>query len=61
VQALASELLVKDRNKLAHQVIEVPEAVSRDVAALKLETMGLHIDNLTSEQLQYIHSFQIGT
>jgi adenosylhomocysteinase len=61
VQALASELLVKDRNKLAHQVIEVPEAVSRDVAALKLETMGIHIDNLTSEQLQYIHSFQIGT
>jgi adenosylhomocysteinase len=61
VQALASELLVKDRNKLVNRVIEVPEAVSRDVAAIKLDTMGIHIDNLTSDQLQYIHSFQIGT
>jgi adenosylhomocysteinase len=61
VQALASELLVKDQNKLANQVIDVPEAVSRDVATIKLETMGIHIDNLTSDQLHYIHSFQIGT
>ncbi len=61
VQALASELLVKDRNKFANQVIDIPEAVSRDVAAIKLETMGIHIDNLTSDQLHYIHSFQIGT
>ena len=61
VQALASELLVQDKNKLANQVIDVPEAVSRNVAAIKLETMGIHIDNLTTNQLQYIHSFQVGT
>jgi adenosylhomocysteinase len=61
VQALASELLVKDKNKLANRVIQVPEEVSRDVAAVKLDTMGVHIDELTTEQLHYISTFQVGT
>lgn len=61
VQALASELLVKDKNKLANQVIQVPEEVSQDVAAVKLDTLGIHIDKLTPDQLHYISSFQVGT
>lgn len=61
VQALASELLVKNKNKLANQVIQVPEEVSQKVAAVKLDTLGIHIDKLTPDQLHYISSFQVGT
>jgi adenosylhomocysteinase len=61
VQALASELLVKDKNTFANQVIQVPEEVSQDVAAVKLDTLGIHIDELTPDQLHYISSFQVGT
>ena len=61
VQALASELLVKDKNKLANRVIQVPKEVSQDVAAVKLDTMGIHIDELTTEQFHYVNTFQVGT
>jgi adenosylhomocysteinase len=61
VQALASELLIKDKDTLANQVIHVPEIISRNVAAVKLDTMGIQIDELTADQLHYINSFQIGT
>lgn len=61
VQALASELLIKDKDTLANQVIHVPEIISQNVAAVKLDTMGIQIDELTADQLHYINSFQIGT
>jgi len=60
-QALASEYAVKSRGKLAVKVLEIPAEIDEWVARLKLETMGVAIDELTSEQKKYLASWNIGT
>jgi adenosylhomocysteinase len=39
----------------------VPEEIDREIARLKLATMGLEIDQLTEEQERYLASWQEGT
>lgn len=60
-QALASEWAVKNRNKLQPQVYDVPNTVEDWVARLKLASMGIHIDQLTTEQKKYLSSWAHGT
>jgi adenosylhomocysteinase len=60
-QALATEWSIKNKGKLAHQVHEVPKEVDQFVASLKLQTMGIQIDTLTSEQTRYLASWEMGT
>jgi adenosylhomocysteinase len=60
-QALASEWAVKNRKKLTPQVYDVPKAVEDWVASLKLSSMGIRIDRLTSEQETYLSSWNVGT
>jgi adenosylhomocysteinase len=59
-QALALEWLVKNRG-LAPGVYPVPEDIDREVARLKLESMGIAIDELTTEQAAYLKSWEAGT
>ncbi len=61
VQALASEWVVKQEGTLDVRVHEVPHAIDEYVAALKLETMGIRIDRLTDEQVEYLKSSNVGT
>jgi adenosylhomocysteinase len=61
VQALATEWVVKHRKKLETRVHDVPHEVDEYVAALKLQTMGLAIDELTVEQVKYLTSSEMGT
>ncbi len=61
VQALASEWVVQRRDDLEIRVHEVPREVDEWVAALKLETMGIAIDELTPEQVEYLASSEMGT
>lgn len=42
-------------------VYEVPKELDTQVARTKLETMGMRIDKLTSEQVQYIRGYGAGT
>ncbi len=42
-------------------VYDVPEEIDREVARLKLESMGVHIDTLSAEQQKYLASWQSGT
>ncbi|HYZ46798.1 MAG TPA: adenosylhomocysteinase, partial [Actinomycetota bacterium] len=42
-------------------VLPVPEAIDRDVARLKLETMRVRIDELTEEQKEYLEGWEEGT
>jgi len=42
-------------------VHEVPKSIEDDVATVKLETMGVKIDRLTSEQREYLTSWAEGT
>ena len=56
-QALAVEHLVRHPGELAAGVHPVPEAVDREVARLKLESLGVEIDELTAEQRDYLRSW----
>jgi adenosylhomocysteinase len=57
VQALACEWLVRHRDELEPEVYEVPQEIDREVARLKLATMGLAIDELTDSQRSYLASW----
>jgi adenosylhomocysteinase len=59
-QALSLEWLVKNKG-LEPAVYPVPEDIDKEVAALKLSSMGINIDNLTPEQIAYLTSWETGT
>jgi len=60
-QALCSEHMVKNGATLEKKVYAVPKAIDEQIAALKLESMGVRIDVLTSEQEKYLASWTEGT
>jgi adenosylhomocysteinase len=60
-QALAAEHLVKNSKKLEAKVYSVPAEIDRNVARVKLESMGITIDRLTPEQEEYLASWSEGT
>jgi adenosylhomocysteinase len=60
-QALCLEYLVKNQGKLELNVHSVPEEIDKEVARLKLDSMGIAIDTLTPEQAKYLVSWQEGT
>jgi adenosylhomocysteinase len=53
LQALAAEALVRRAGDLGSGVHPVPEEVDREVAALKLASLGVQIDTLSDEQERY--------
>ena len=55
------EYIVKNRGKLVTRVYPVPEEIDKQVARLKLQSIGIDIDNLTAEQEEYLTSWQEGT
>lgn len=60
-QALAAEYLVKNKGKLEPGIHSIPVEVDKDIARLKLQAMGIQIDSLTSDQIEYINSWASGT
>src|SRR3954469_9035134 len=60
-QALSAEHMVRNADKLENKVYVVPEEIDKNIAALKLETMGIQIDELTAEQRKYLTSWDQGT
>jgi len=60
-QALSAEYIAKNYRKLKQDVYKVPEAIDRNIADLKLRSMGIKIDSLTKEQKKYLASWEIGT
>ncbi|MGC2420315.1 MAG: adenosylhomocysteinase [Candidatus Acidiferrales bacterium] len=60
-QALASEYLIKNAAELQPQVYPVPEHLDKQIAKLKLESMGFQIDKLTPDQEHYLASWSEGT
>jgi adenosylhomocysteinase len=60
-QALACEYLVKNQGSLQPGLHSIPTEVDQEIAALKLAAMGIKIDTLTSEQIEYINSWTVGT
>jgi adenosylhomocysteinase len=60
-QALAAEVLAKDASKMDKAVHRLPVSVDQEIARLKLQAMGISIDSLTAEQVQYLASWDAGT
>ena len=60
-QALAAEYVAQHHAELEAKVYVVPEAIDAEVARLKLAAMGITLDAMTPEQLEYISSWQHGT
>jgi adenosylhomocysteinase len=60
-QSLSVEYLLKHASELQKQVYSVPEPIDRQIAKLKLESMGIQVDKLTPEQEQYLASWDEGT
>jgi adenosylhomocysteinase len=60
-QSLSAEYLVKNHKTMKPQVYVVPEHLDREIARLKLESMGHKLDKLTPEQEHYLASWQEGT
>jgi adenosylhomocysteinase len=60
-QALAAEHITKNHADLERKVYVVPEEIDKEIAKLKLESMGIAIDTLTAEQTKYLSSWDQGT
>jgi adenosylhomocysteinase len=60
-QALSVEYLVKNRGELKPGVHLLPQEVDTEIASLKLRALGISIDALTPEQLEYLSSWETGT
>ncbi len=60
-QALCVEYAYNQEGQLEKRVYDVPLEIDREVARLKLQTMGIEIDSLTDEQEEYLKSWSIGT
>jgi adenosylhomocysteinase len=60
-QALACEYLVKNQGKLTPGLHSIPAEVDAEIARLKLQAMGISIDSLTPDQVEYINSWTSGT
>ncbi len=60
-QSLASEYIVKNADSLGKEVYPVPDDMDREIARLKLESIGCTIDTLTEKQVKYLSSWEEGT
>ena len=60
-QALACEYLVKNKGKLEPGLHSIPTEVDQEIARLKLKAMGVAMDDLTPEQIEYMNSWTAGT
>ena len=60
-QALGCEYINKNSKNMKPDVHVLPADVDRSIARLKLEGMGVAIDTLTSDQAEYLDSWEVGT
>jgi len=60
-QFLSMVWLAENGPTLKKQVYDIPDGQDENVAALKLETMGITIDQLTPEQIAYLTDYSAGT
>lgn len=60
-QAIGCEHLVKNKGKLTPGIHSIPTELDQEIASLKLKAMGIAIDTLTADQIEYINSWTSGT
>ena len=57
--AAGAYYLVKNKDKLAENIVYVPDEIDKEVANRKLKFWELEIDKLTPEQEKYLNSWQV--
>jgi adenosylhomocysteinase len=60
-QALGAEYILNNYKNLEKRVYVIPTEVDRQIAQLKLDSLGIRIDTLTEEQEKYLSSWEEGT
>jgi adenosylhomocysteinase len=60
-QALSVEYVAQHHAELTNGVHVVPAEIDREIARLKLEALGIRLDDMTEEQKRYVNSWQHGT
>ncbi|MDP8943700.1 MAG: adenosylhomocysteinase [Actinomycetota bacterium] len=60
-QALSAEYIAREGASLEKRVYTVPEEIDKEIARLKLESLGVRIDVLTELQSEYLNSWDQGT
>jgi adenosylhomocysteinase len=60
-QALSAEFIARKGRRLERKVYRVPLEIDREIARLKLRSMGIEIDRLNPDQKRYLASWQEGT
>jgi adenosylhomocysteinase len=60
-QALGVEYIVKNHGKIPDGVFPLPEKIDKEIARLKLKSMGVKIDSLTPQQKEYLAGWALGT
>jgi len=60
-QALSARYIKENHQKLEKRVYPVPREIDERVARLKLEALGVKIDQLTEKQIKYLQSWEFGT
>jgi adenosylhomocysteinase len=60
-QALSVEFAYKNSDTLERKVYPVPSEIDKEIARLKLESMGIELEPLTNEQRDYLSSWTLGT
>ena len=61
LQSLMSEYIMKNKDSLKPGMVNMPVEIDDRVGFLKLQSIGVEIDKLTDEQLNYIHGYEEGT
>ncbi|MFV1951717.1 MAG: adenosylhomocysteinase [Nitrospinota bacterium] len=60
-QALSAEYMMKKGRELENKVYNVPEDIDKNIARMKLRSLGIKIDTLTDKQQKYLSSWDMGT
>ena len=60
-QALACEYLATKKGQLEPGLHAIPRELDQEIARLKLQAMGIALDTLTEEQIEYMNSWTSGT
>lgn len=60
-QALSVEYIINHRSEMKNEIYTIPVELDREVAYLKLKSIGVDIDRLTPEQRRYLSAWEEGT
>lgn len=60
-QALGAEYIVNNAKDMEKKVYVLPKELDNEIATIKLQSMGIEIDELTEEQIKYLSSWESGT